>query len=307
MTESVEYSNSYFLGVDGGGSKTLAVIVDAQGHECGRGRAGGANYHNLGLEQAISNIREAAEKAARAAACHLPLQSAWLGISSVDDPNDHELLYPHLRPLASTVQVTNDVDLVLSGLDGSLGVALIAGTGSIASGHDKNGTVARASGWGYLLGDEGGGYDLGRSALVASLRAVDGRAPRTMLLDLILQHWDLKRPGDILSQIYPTHERARVAALTVLLFKAYCAGDQVAREIVRRGAEELALAVIAVGQQLDFGQEAWPLALGGSLLLHESIYRELVLEKIQAKHPVGQLALVTEPALSAARACIQEQ
>src|SRR5438876_4508100 len=181
----------YAIGVDGGGTKTLAVIVDTQGNECGRGIAGSANHKGVGVTKAIGNIRSAIEAAASQAACSLPLQSAWFGLAGIDRPQDHDLLLPHLRPLAHHMRLTNDADLVLSGLPGAIGIALIAGTGSIALGRDLQGSSVRAGGWGYLIGDEGSGYDLGLRCLQAVAQAADGRGKATILVDLVLQQWHL--------------------------------------------------------------------------------------------------------------------
>ncbi|MDQ2717887.1 MAG: hypothetical protein M3Z08_23575, partial [Chloroflexota bacterium] len=138
----------HYLGVDGGGTKTLAVVVDAQGQERGRGLAGSANYNAVGLDQAIQHIHVAVEQAAQAAGCHLPLRKAWLGLAGIDRPHDYETLLPSLRSLAESVHLTNDADLALSTLEDAVGVVLIAGTGSIALGRDAHGTSRRAGGWG---------------------------------------------------------------------------------------------------------------------------------------------------------------
>ncbi len=155
----------YYLGVDGGGSKTLAVIVDEQGRECGRGLAGSANYVAVGLELAIQNIYSAVMRATHEVADALPLCKAWLGLAGVDRPSDSALLVSHLHTLASSVQITNDADLALSALPGVAGIVLIVGTGSIALGRNEEGSVTRVGGWGHILGDEGSGYDIGRQGL----------------------------------------------------------------------------------------------------------------------------------------------
>ncbi len=267
-------SEFYYLGVDGGGSKTLAILVDANGQEQGRGQAGSSNYANLGLKRAIASIQSAVEQALQAANCHLPVQGAWLGVSGLDRSEDHAALFPHLSALARQVHLSNDAELLLSALDGAAGVALIAGTGSIALGRDARNTTARAGGWGNVMGDEGSGYDLGRLALQAAARAADGRGELTLLLDLILQHWQLDRQGDAIAQA-----------------------------IVEQAASELALAALTVGKALDLPL-ALPLALGGGLLIHEADLREQVLYHIHRQRATGQVVLVEQPALSAAQAMI---
>lgn len=294
----------YYVGVDGGGSKTLAIVVDEQGNERGRGQAGSSNSSAVGREQATRSICVAVEEAAQAAACALPLRAAWFGLAGVDRPEDHRALLPALQPLAEIIRITNDAELLLSALENAVGVAVIAGTGSIALGRDAHGASTRAGGWGYIIGDEGSGYEMGRLALQAAAQAADGRGPQTVLLDLILKHWNLSGPGDILGHVYPGGDNARIARLSTLVLAAAREGDPVARKLVQHAVDELALAALVVGDALDFEDERMPLALGGGLLVHEADLRTQVLRRIRRRRPTGQVVVVEQPALSAARASI---
>lgn len=294
----------YAAGVDGGGSKTLAVVVDAQGQERGRGLANSANYNTVGLEQAISNIRGAIEQAALAAGCSLPLRAVWLGLAGVDRVRDHALFSPRLQSLAATIHLTNDAELVLSALDHAVGVALIAGTGSIALGRGARGKVTRAGGWGYILGDEGSGYEIGRRSLQAAVRAFDGRDSATSLLPLILSHWQLQKANDLIGKVYGDNNKALIAALSTLAFNAARAGDAVATGIVQQAASELALAALTVSDVINAPGEGMSLAMGGGLLLHEADFRARVLDGIRQSRPIEQVVLVEDPALSAARAAL---
>lgn len=290
------------VGVDGGGTKTLAVVVDAQGQERGRGLAASANHNSVGLEQAISNIRRAVEQAAQAAGCSLPLRAAWIGLAGIDHDRDRAVFAPHLQSLAANVHLTNDAELVLSTLDNATGVALIAGTGSIALGRGTHGEVKRAGGWGYIFGDEGSGYDIGCRSLRAAARAFDGRGPATSLLSLILSHWQLQNAGDLIGKVYASKDRALVASLSALAFNAAHAGDAVAAEIVQQTARELALAALTASDSVYAPSEALSLAMGGGLLQHEADYRDRVLDDIRQKRPIEKAVVVDDPALSAARA-----
>ncbi len=301
VTDTPDY---YYLGVDGGGSKTLAIVVDAQGQERGRGQAGSANHNAVGFEQALHHIYAAVEQAAHAVGRHVLLHKAWLGIAGIDGPHDYDILFPRLRSLAEIVYLTNDAELALSALENAVGVALIVGTGSIALGRDAYGKTTRAGGWGYLIGDEGSGYEMGRLGLQAAVRAVDGRGQKTILLDLFLKHWKLESANDILGQVYSDNNRAKIASLSIYVLQAAQEGDEVARTIVQQAADELALAVRAVSDALNFSHEPVPLALGGGILLHEPDFRRRVLDRIQNHLPIGPVVTVEQPALSAARAAI---
>lgn len=297
-------SGQGFLGVDGGGSKTLAILVDGQGQERGRGQSGSSNYAAVGVQQAVAHLGAAAEEAARAAGYALPLKAAWLGLAGIDRPEDVALLSPLLAPLAEQIHLTNDAELVLSGLERSVGVALIAGTGSIALGRDADGNTTRAGGWGHILGDEGSGYEIGRLALQAASRAADGRGQPTLLLNLIMNHWSLRKAEDMIGQVYKDEDKAQIARLSSLVFIAAHAGDEAARQIVQHAAHELALAALTVGKALNFPDDQMPLALGGGLLVHEAVFRMQVLRRIRHRRTPGPVVTVDQPALSGARAAI---
>jgi glucosamine kinase len=294
-------SGPFFLGVDGGASKTLAVVVDVEGNERGRGLAGSANYAAVGIKHALKSIKSAVRVAAKTAGCSSPFAAAWIGLAGIDRDEDRDILLPHLRDLAIDIHLTNDAELLLTALDGALGVALIAGTGSIALGRDAQGTAARSSGWGHIAGDEGSGYDIGRMALQAAARAADGRGEPTRLLDDILHHWELRVPSDILGIIYQDDSKARIARLTPLVFAAARFGDVAAQLIVAYAARELALAARTVSEKLSFAAGKIPLALGGGMLLHEADLREQVLSHLRETCSLGQIALADQPALSAAQ------
>lgn len=292
--------SSYYLGVDGGGSKTLAVVVDSGGHECGRGMAGSSNQEVVGHEEAVVAIKSATAQALAAAATEPPLRAAWLGLAGVDHAHDIDALFPHVRSLASTVRITNDAELVLGALPGRIGVALIAGTGSIVMGRDDLGNTVRVGGWGHVFGDEGSGYSIGREALQNAARAADGRGNPTALLDAILTRWNLSAPELLMGRVYQSFDKTDIAALAPMVLALARDGDGVARRIERRAAHELALAVASVARRLCFSPGSLPLAVGGGLLVHEERLRSLVLRQI-ARTWNAEPVVVTEPAVSIAR------
>ena len=296
----------FYLGVDGGGSKTLAVIVDASGRECGRGLAGSSNHEAVGHEQALSALHAAIGRAASVADANLPLAAAWLGLAGVDHPRDVEALLPQVSGLATTVRITNDAELLLAALPHGVGAAVIAGTGSIALGRNVRGMFARAGGWGHVMGDEGSGYAIGRDALRAAVRCADRRGPATTLLADILAHWKLSAPEELLHRVYQPFDKTAIAALAPMVLTQADAGDQMARRIVARAGRELALAVTTVGRGLGFAYDGLPLALGGGLLTHETRLRAALLRSL-ARDWVVEHVVVTEPALSAARALVDTE
>lgn len=295
-------TEKYYLGVDGGGSKTLAVIVNERGEEIGRGLADGANYNSIGLESAVEHIHTAVNQAMHTANCEPPIHKAWLGLAGIDRQADYDLLLPHLCKLAEQVRLTNDAELLLAGLDKAIGVVLISGTGSIALGRDAAGRKARSGGWGHILGDEGSGYVIAQQALQAVVRASDGRGPQTALRERILQAWNLQNTDELIGEIYGEPDKAKIASLSSCVMITARAGDQVAAAILQQAAKELALAVHAVCQQLEFSGQEVPLALGGGLLMNEADFCTQVIQQIRYLQPIGRVVLVSQPTLTAARA-----
>ncbi|HEX3273039.1 MAG TPA: BadF/BadG/BcrA/BcrD ATPase family protein [Ktedonobacterales bacterium] len=288
-----------FLAVDGGGSKTHAVVVDSHGAVRGRGSAGSSNLRAIGVEQTLVQLRAAIAEALPTNAC-CNVDTAWFGLAGIHGADGANLLAPHLLSVAREVAITNDAEFALAGLDSNPGVALIAGTGSIALGRDASGQIIQVGGWGHLLGDEGSAYDIGRRAAQAAARAADGRGPSTALLQLVLERWDLATPRQMIEHVYLTQEKAPIASLAPDVLALARRGDQVARAIRRQACEELAQTVIAVIDALNIASPV-PLILGGGLLIHERDLRAAVVARIRRRRALGRVTLVKEPALWAAR------
>ena len=259
--------SSYFLGVDGGQSSTTALIADETGRVLGIGRAGPCN-HTAGAEGRQKFIRALTECLAEASqrACleTAPrFASACLGFSG--GPADKESLVAEIVQSDRTI-VTHDALIALSGATaGTPGIIVIAGTGSIAFGRNAAGRTARAGGWGYLFGDEGGGFFLVREALRAALRLEEGWGEATSLRALLLDATGAPDANDLLHRFYtPDFPRPRIASLAKLVDQAADEGDAVAREILFHAAQALADFAGAVRKQLFQRREPVHVAyLGG--------------------------------------------
>src|SRR5918994_242731 len=180
----------YVLGIDAGGTKTVCYLADAHGHIVGEGRAGGANLQAHG-ELEVEKVLHAVIDQAVGDRAILPV-AVCLGVAGVDREEDDRVVRGIMRRLGfkSHTLVVNDALVALvAGAGDDPGVVLIAGTGSIAYGVNTDGYAARSGGWGFVLGDEGSGYWIGRQALTAVVRAADGRGAKTRLTELVLEHF----------------------------------------------------------------------------------------------------------------------
>ncbi|MFM8271047.1 MAG: N-acetylglucosamine kinase, partial [Gemmata sp.] len=219
-------------------------------------------------------------------------------------PGDQEVVrqWAARARLADRVDVCADAALLLAaGTPAGWGVALVAGTGSMAFARAADGRNARSGGWGPLLGDEGSGYAIALAGLRAATRAADGRAPATPLIDKLLAAFGLSRPHDLVDAVYRGNDRAVLAALAPVVMNAAEGGDPVASEILRDAAGELASAVSAAARALDLGS-CFPVALAGGLLVSAPGYRELLLCALRDRGLTAEpVTLVREPAEGAVK------
>jgi N-acetylmuramic acid 6-phosphate etherase len=291
------------LGIDGGGTHTVALLGGRGGVVLGRGTAGPSNRQAVGTERALAALDEAVSAAfAAAGRTRGPVASACLGLAGADRPEDQVVIreWAERVRLAGQVEVTSDAAILLAaGTPEGWGLVLIAGTGSIAFGRAADGRRARAGGWGHLLGDEGSAYALVMSALQAVARAADGRGPATSLTGRLLARLGVSQPQGLIAVVYRSgRDRADLAALAPLVVEA-AEDDAVAAGIVEEEAQELAQAGASVARQLGWGGPV-PVALAGGLLFGSEGYRERVLRALRSLGvQQGAVALVEEPARGA--------
>src|SRR6266576_3237285 len=189
----------YFLGVDGGASKTAALVIDDSGKSLGSGVAGPSNHLRVGIETAARNIERAVNKALVAAdVASREIHWAYCGIAGADHPAHRQEVVDSLSVFfpRGNFTVDNDARIALTGAIGfGPGVVVIAGTGSVAVGRNAAGEEARAGGWGPIVGDEGSGYAIARGGLGAILCAYDGRGPATSMTERLKRDYDMTPAG----------------------------------------------------------------------------------------------------------------
>jgi len=259
--------SAYVLGIDGGGTKTRAIILDQDGKVCGSGIAGPSNYDDLGVEAAYANVSAAVEHARGQASLEAsPFDAVFLGMAGVVSEADHAVIRTMAERLNLSAQVGVDHDCrigLAGGLSGRPGIVLIAGTGSSCYGRRADGQNWRSGGWGGLLADEGGAYWFGVQAMQAAVRAYDGRGPMTTLLPAVQAALKIDDLNDIMHRVYvQTMTRTDIATLAPLVTQAAHAKDTIALMLLERGAVELAACVTAVAAHLEM-REAEVVLVGG--------------------------------------------
>ncbi len=297
-------TRDFYLGVDGGGTQTTALVADDAGRVLGRGGAGSSNLHAVG-EAAASAALESAITAACTAAgiTRDELRAACLGLAGAARPADQARLRAWAAQALPGVQLglVTDAELALAaGTPLGWGVAVIAGTGSLVFGRGPDGQSARAGGWGWALGDEGSGFAIGLGALQAVARAADGRAPDTVLRSAILSRWSLPSVQALVAVVYrPPFPRAEIAALAEVVEAAAQAGDAVARELLTDAGRELAMGVVSVARALHVPGPV-PLALAGGVLVRgQAVAAALVATLSESSSVFEPIQTVAEPARGA--------
>ncbi len=309
---SVNGSVDLVLGIDGGGTSTVALLATrrADGWQVlGRGEAGPSNRQAVGTSAAFEALDEATYRAFSAAGkVRQPVSAACLGLAGAGRPGDQDVIraWAMRAGLAETIDVIEDAALLLAaGAPEGWGVAVVAGTGSMAFARASDGRTARAGGWGYLLGDEGSGYAIALAGLRAAARAADGRAVATPLTDKFLAAFGLKQPEELIGVVYRGTDRATLAALAPLVLETAEAGDRVAADIVWEAASELASAAAAAARSLGLNAK-FPVALAGGLLVSSPAYRLKFLTALASRGLIAEpVTLVTEPAEGAVRLALQ--
>ncbi|MFF2889715.1 N-acetylglucosamine kinase [Paenibacillus sp. NPDC057967] len=257
---------TYYLGIDGGGSKTLAVVSDGTGRILGRGISGCGN-HQLGVELADRNIREAAEMALAAAGLKQDdIAYAMFGLAGADREADFQILRPMVAAMgyAKYGIVCDTVIGLRAGTRQSDGVVLICGSGTNCYGMNAAGEELQVGGFGYEFGDFGGGTELAKEAFRAVIRAWEGREKPTALTELILNAAGYDNVSDMFHGFLDEGKRAP-HTFAKLLFQV-ADRDEMARAILERQGRELGCAASAVIHKLKMEADTFEVVLAGSIL-----------------------------------------
>lgn len=244
--------SALFLGIDGGGTKTAFVLIDAHGRLLARHEATTSYYLEIGFD-ALRRLLHAGVQAAlhQAGAVAGDVDHAFAGLPAHGEDSGllaaFDALLAGLLPRAT---VGNDMVCSWAGsLAGADGISLVAGTGSIAYG-EWQGRSARCGGWGEVFGDEGSAHWLAREVLALFSRMADGRAEPGPLLGLVREHFELNHDLDLCGEINGSAARSELAQLARLATAAAHAGDAQARQLLVRAGDELAALAEGIGRNL---------------------------------------------------------
>lgn len=270
-------TSDFFLGVDGGGTKTLAVVYSEKGECLGTGRADSADVLNRPRKKVIENLRDAVDRALEAAGVtREQLSFSCFGMPVFGDiPGiDPEIEQLVREIVPDRVKVVNDVRLALEGAHpvGS-GALLLAGTGAMLMAKNRRGEVLKIDGWGEHAGDMGSGYYIGKRALQTAFKMYDGRiSKRTPLFEMIKEYARVSDLREILLNCKGDNSRTYIASLSKVVCEASKAGDEVATAILDEALQELLITLNTVKQKID--EIPIPVAVAGGIFNCEYIFKK---------------------------------
>lgn len=271
----------YFLGVDGGGTKTEFLLIDAQGREIARHRGTTAYHLQIGLDGVRDVIAAGLDAiCAQAELSRADLTYTFFGLPAY---GEDRVIDPQLDQLCGELlgntRYTCGNDMVC-GWAGSLacedGINIVAGTGSIGYGERK-GQSARVGGWGEIFSDEGSAYWIAREGLNAFTRMADGRAEPGPLYDILRARMELESDIDLCARIMtePPMPRSEIAALSEVISAAAEAGDAACRDILDRAGAELFDMACALRRSLGFASgESCPISWSGGAVSRITAVRD---------------------------------
>jgi len=294
----------YYLGVDGGGTKTHVALMNDAREVVGEGTAGPSNPLRVGVETAVSNIVKATDQAMDdAGVMRVDIAAATLGLAGVRRADIKQSIKAsftdQIRIRKTTVITDAEIALFATTL-GKPGIVVIAGTGSVCLGKNEKGKMAIAGGWGPLAGDEGGGVGIAQTALHAVAKASDGRGIATILSDRASEYFRASGPENLIVAIYsPQVDNTRIAGFAKFVVEAAHEGDAVATTILQEAGSELGLAACAVIDQLGLQRQKVPIGCVGSVFNAGEILTKPMIETV---HTLAPKAFLTEPAMPPANA-----
>ncbi|MBE9037906.1 N-acetylglucosamine kinase [aff. Roholtiella sp. LEGE 12411] len=274
---------SYVLGIDGGGSKTVCVLMDDSYQVLGRGEAGPSNYQSIGIEATLQSIESAIHSAVDEAAQRIKfikVEAICLGLAGVSriadikvvkdlvkDLQNRSYLYINWALKPSNIVIFNDALIALvGGIGHDVGIVVAAGTGSIVFGRNHQGNTKRVGGWGYILGDEGSAYKIAVAGMQAALKAYDGREISTSLIEVFKQHLCLENIEDLIEVIYRRGWGVKqIAALAPIVDFTAASGDVVANSIINDAVEDLVKATSTVIEALFNHRDVFAVVTTGSV------------------------------------------
>ncbi len=297
----------YLVGIDGGGTKTKAVLADRDCNGFKEIQRGGTNYQVKGPNRVAETIISAIDDLLGSRGIDLSqVEMITAGLAGVERKKDKNNLLEALTEKKEKLEpsrlcLVNDMETALYGaFEGKPGVIMNVGTGAIALGKNADGKFRRADGWGYLLGDEGSGFWIGLEAIKRSLKDRDGRGNSTNLREEIRDYFELPKIDLVVNSVYGIEKSNisnEIAALSPLVMKQAREGDSVARDILKEAREKVTKTSLAVIRSLGFEERSFQFALVGGVVENKGSreFRKKIKDRIEEETAAVQFTEKLHP------------
>ena len=291
---------TYVLGIDGGGSKTVCVLMNDKRQILGHGEAGSSNYQTVGIETAKFSIESAIYQAIiekeKIEKEKIQIDAICLGLAGVGRSKDVEIVKSIVQDIISpntseetppqlsleaeseskeksffskncNIIIYHDALIALvGGIGNDVGIVVSAGTGSIVFGRNHLGITKRVGGWGYILGDEGGAYKIAVAGIQSAFKAYDGREISTSLVEDFKNHFGLRNIEELIEVVYRSGLGVKeIAALAPIVDNAAFLGDEIANKIIDNAVNELSKATVTVIDEIFVDQQFLEIVTTGSV------------------------------------------
>lgn len=287
--------NNLVVGVDGGGTKSLAALADGQGKILKTAKAGCSNPRNVGIWAAADNIAESIHKIIKGKK-NIVVASTVIGLPAMEEEfkgREQEIirmLKKHKEIAAifgGKIKIVSDQLVAFrAGSSGQDGISVIAGTGCAVHGW-YGGLQAKANGWGWLA-DEGSGFWIGQKTFQAILKSLDGRIQDTTLLDLAKKTFNLNNATGLISLAYKEPE-FYVPQLAAICRQADDLGDANAHAIMKGAGREIALSVVHVYRSLGFGKQMPEIVFVGGIFNSSTVIKSV---EAELKSSIGPINII---------------
>lgn len=310
MSKSFE---EYVIGVDGGGTKTTAVLATLSGRILKTAKTESSSFVKVGIKESVSNISKALRKVLSVNS-KAKILSTFIALAAIEENKEYKKVIKRELSLEAKIsrifegKVIIDSDQIAafrSGTNEKDGVVLISGTGSVAHGWRKR-KESHASGWGWLA-DEGSAFWVGQRAYQAVLKELDRRGEKTLITDLFFEKFGTKKPGILKKKIYLEHNIIKnVSLLSQLVDKASQKGDRIAKKILIGAGKELSLTAITAIEELGLEQGEFPLVLVGGMFKSPIVLKGVKKEIKKAAPGVKFIRPDKEPVIGAVKLAIEK-
>ena len=285
--------NKIYIGIDGGGSTSRLVAVDANNNIIARKVSGATNLASMPEEKVYKHINELLSAININDCVSLCIGTAGAGVQ-----RNIDVMQDIIRSIGykGILEVVTDAIIALQAeTKGEAGIVIISGTGSIGYSVDENGNTSRCGGWGSLIDDGGSGYKIGMDAIHYAFKDFDGRGIKTILTSQILEYFKMKDMYELLAFVYSSEfNKTKISKLSRLVQKAAKAKDEAALNIEKEAARDLALIAKTLIKNNNLTNHY--VVLSGGIILNNRNIQKKMSDEILESYPDIKIVKQKEPA-----------